>query len=77
MCAGKMNKLTSEAMGRMWRVHAIEVDELGRRSERGWFANRGGYNNCLCLLVLSSGFHLLISIYDGSKLGLGVYNISL
>lgn len=72
-----MNKLTSEAMGRMWRIYAIEVDELGRRSERGWFSSRGGYNNCQCLLVLSSGFHLLVVIYDGSKFRFGVYNISL
>lgn len=29
-----MNNLTSEAIGRLWRIHSIEVDEVGRRSER-------------------------------------------
>lgn len=29
MCEGKINKLTSEAMGRMWRVHAVGQNGVG------------------------------------------------
>lgn len=41
MCEGK--KTNSEAMGRMWSIHAIEVDELGSAGSFIRFSSKSSY----------------------------------